>query len=81
MDSANSRYPGALQYMLQDRPVTVAWLNDVSFAEDAFYVVSQDHKDTDKVTENCETVMSSRGYMLLINKKQKLMERWRLFMN
>lgn len=81
LDSANPRYPGALQYMLQDRPVTVAWLDDVSFAEDAFYVLSQDHEDTDKVTENCETVMSSGGYMLLINKEQKLMERWQPFMD
>ena len=79
LDSANQRYAGALQYMLQEKPVTVAWLEGVSFTEDAFYVVRQDYRDMDKVTENCEIVMSSRGYMLLINKEQELMERWRPF--
>ena len=81
LDSANPRYPGALQYMLQDKPVTVAWLADVSFTEDAFYVVHWNNEEIDKVKENCETVMSSSGYMLLINKEQKLMERWRPFMD
>lgn len=81
LDSANPRYPGALQYMLQDKPVTVAWLADVSFTEDAFYVVHWNIEEIDKVKENCETVMSSSGYMLLINKEQELMEQWRPFMD
>lgn len=81
LDSANQRNAGALQYMLQDKPVTVAWLADVSFTEDAFYVVHWRNEDVDKVTENCETVMSSVGYMLLINKEQKLMEQWRPYMD
>lgn len=79
LDSSNQRYAGALQYMLQDRPVTAAWLSEVTFTEDAFYVVRQQYADTEIVADNCEVVMHSRGYLLLINKNQALMERWKLF--
>ncbi len=76
-DSANQRYAGALQYMLGDVPVTVTGLSEVSFTEDAFYVVRQEYMDA--VKENCEIVMHSRGYLLLINKDQTLMEKWKPF--
>ena len=81
MDSANQRYAGALQYMLQDKPVTVTWLADVPFTEDAFYVVRQEYIDEKKLKENCEVVMHSWGYMLVINRNQELMERWKYFMD
>lgn len=80
LDSANQRSAGALQYMLQEKPVTAAWLADVPFTEDAFYVVRQDYADEEKLRENCEVVMYCGRYMLLINKDQALMERWRPFM-
>ena len=79
LDSSNQRYAGALQYMLQDKPVTAAWLSEVPFTEDAFYVVRQQYEDTEAVADNCEVVMYSRGYMLLINKNQELMEKWKPF--
>ncbi|MDE6739509.1 MAG: hypothetical protein K2K07_10480, partial [Lachnospiraceae bacterium] len=80
LDSSNQRYAGALQYMLQDESVTAAWLSEVPFTEDAFYVVRQEYIDTEAVTDNCEIVMDSRGYLLLINKNQELMEKWKPFM-
>lgn len=78
-DSANQRYAGALQYMMRDMPVTAAGLAEVSFTEDAFYVVRQTYEDTEVIADNCEVVMYSRGYMLLINNSQELMEAWRPF--
>lgn len=81
LDSANQRYAGALQYMLQENPVTVAWLADVPFTEDAFYVVRQEYGDEEKLKENCEVVVHSRGYTLLINRNQSLMEKWRPFVD
>lgn len=80
LDSANQRSVGALQHMLWERPVTVAWFGDVPFTEDAFYVVRQEYAEEEKLKENCEVVMHSRRYMLLINKNQTLMEKWRPFM-
>lgn len=80
LDSANQRYAGALQYMLQDVPVTATWLSEVSFTEDAFYVMRQQHADTAAVAEHCEAVKYSRGYLLMINNDQELMEKWKPFM-
>lgn len=81
LDSSNQRYAGALQYMLQDKPVTVAWLSEVPFTEDAFYVMRQQYADTAAVADNCEVIMYSRGYLLLINKNYELMDSWRPFMD
>lgn len=80
-DSANQRNAGLLQYLVQERPVIVTNLEQAPFTEDAFYVMKQDYIDTEQVAENCELVMGSSGYLLLINKNGQLMERWRPFMD
>lgn len=79
LDAANQRYAGALQYMLQDKPVTAAWLADVPFTEDAFFVMKRDCIEAEAVVENCEPVSESGSYLLFINNSQELMERWRPF--
>lgn len=68
LDAANRRYAGSLQYMLQDKPVTVAWLADTPFTEDAFYVVRRQLEDTPAIVDHCEVIMNSRGYLLLKKK-------------
>ena len=81
IDWANWRDAGALQYMLQDVPVTVASLAEISVEEDAFFVIKDNlWEDVAEISANCEIVMRSRGYLLLINKNQELMERWKPFM-
>lgn len=81
IDWANWRDAGALQYMLQDVPVTVASLAEISVEEDAFFVVKDNlWDDVAEISANCEIVMRSRGYLLLINKDQELMKRWKPFM-
>ena len=79
-DWANQRDAGALQYMLQDVPVTVTSLSELSFTEDAFYIIKNNLWDIEEIADHCEIVMRSRGYLLVINKDQELMERWRPFM-
>ncbi len=79
LDSANSRYAGALQYLLQDRPVTAVGLGEVPFSEDAFYVVKRECLSAEQITENCEALLESRGYVLMVNKDQGLMENWKRF--
>lgn len=80
-DSANQRNAGLLQYLVQERPVIVTNLEQAPFEEDAFYVMKQDYIDTEQVAQNCELVMGSSGYLLLINRNGKLMEEWRPFMD
>lgn len=79
MDSANQRYAGALQYMVQDRSVIVTDLAHAPFTEDAFFVVRQEYIDSDQVAGHCELVMNSRRYLLLINKDGELAQRWQPF--
>lgn len=81
LDAANQRSVGALQYMLQEKPVTVAWLADVPFTEDAFFVMRRDCIEAEAVVQNCERVSESGSYLLFINNSQELMERWRPFMD
>ncbi len=80
-DSANDRYPGALQYMLQNLPVTVTSMEEVSFEEDAFYVMKSYLWDAEgsAVPEECEIVMRLSSYVLVINKDQNLAKRWEPF--
>lgn len=81
LDWANDRNAGALQYMLQARPVTITNVAETAFTEDAFYIVKENlWEDVEAISDNCEIVMRSRGYLLLINKHQGLMERWKPFM-
>lgn len=80
LDYANAKSVGGLQYMLEDVPVTVAWLAETPFTEDAFYVVRYQCEEEPAIVENCEVVLRLGGYRLLINKNQHLMERWKPFM-
>ena len=81
LDWANERNAGALQYMLQDRPITVTNLSEIPLTEDAFYIIKDKlWWDVEAISENCEIIMWSRGYILLINKSQGLMDRWKQFM-
>lgn len=80
LDYANAKSVGGLQYMLEDVPVTVAWLAETPFTEDAFYVVRYQCEEEPAVVENCEVILRLGGYRLLINKNQHLMERWEPFM-
>lgn len=81
LDAANQRNVGALQYMLQEKPVTVAWLVDVPLTEDAFFVMKRDCSEAEAVVRNCVKVAESGSYLLFINNSQELMERWRPFMD
>ncbi len=80
-DSANDRNPGALQFMLSDMPVTVTSMEEVSFEEDAFYVMKYYFWDAEGsvVPEKCETMIRLGGYVLAINKNLDLARRWEPF--
>ena len=80
-DSGNDRNPGALQYMLPYRPVTVTNIQEVSFAEDAFYIMKDYLWESEERSpaKECEVVMRIRGYVLAINRNQNLAERWKPF--
>lgn len=81
VDSPNDRNPGLMQFMLQDQPVTVTAVTDLPYTEDAFYIMKDYFWATEGValTEECEIVMQTAGYIMAVNKNQNLAKRWDLF--
>ena len=81
VDSANDRNPGALQFMLPDKPVTVVGASDISYEEDAFYIM-KDYlwmSEETAVADECEEIVRINKYILAVNKSQNLARRWKPF--
>ncbi|MDE6601681.1 MAG: hypothetical protein K2K90_05885 [Lachnospiraceae bacterium] len=77
-DSSNDRNPGLMQFMLQEQPVTVAAVTDLSYQEDAFYIMKDYLWQTEGVAlaDECEAIMRTAGYILAVNKNQNLARQW-----
>lgn len=77
-DSANDRNPGLLQFMLQEQPVTVVAVTDPTYQEDAFYIMKDYFWETEGValTDECEIIMRTAGYIMAVNKNQNLAREW-----
>lgn len=80
-DSRYERYPGLVQFMLQERAVTVVGTSDLSYQEDAFYIMKNCYwtEENTALTEECEVVLRSGGYTMAINRNQNLARRWDAF--
>lgn len=77
-DSSNDRNPGLMQFMLQGQPVTVAAVTDLSYQEDAFYIMKEYFWATEGVAlaDECEVIMQTAGYIMAVNKNQNLARQW-----
>lgn len=77
-DSGNDRNPGALQFMLPGQPVTVVGVTDISYEEDAFYIMKDYFwmREDAAVADECEEIVRINGYILAVNKNQNLARRW-----
>lgn len=77
-DSSNDRNPGLMQFMLQGQPVTVSAVTDLSYQEDAFYMMKEYFWATEGVAlaDECEAIMHTAGYILAVNKNGSLARRW-----
>ena len=77
-DSPNDRNPGLMQFMLQGQPVTVSAVTDLSYQEDAFYIMKEYFWETEGVAlaDECEAIMHTAGYILAVNKNGSLARRW-----
>lgn len=80
-DSPNDRNPGLVQFMLQGKPVTVTGVTDLSYKEDAFYIMKDYLWETEgaAVSEECEIIMQNARYVMAVNKNQNLAKQWDLF--
>lgn len=77
-DSANDRNPGLIQFMLQGQPVTVVAVTDLSYQEDAFYIMKDYFWAAEGValSDECEVIMQTAGYIMAVNKNQNLARQW-----
>lgn len=70
-----------LQFMLMDEVVEYQPFSELSFDEDAIYIVNNKMLDDPKVVEKCEIVKRAGSYALVINKSQEIIKRWNFYKN
>lgn len=71
------RYAALLQFMLRDNTVIMTHIDDTTFDEDACYIMDKRYLDEEpRVLERCKVIVTVQNLALVINKDQKLNERW-----
>ena len=79
-DYLSARQAAVIQFMLQDREITMTHIYDMTFDEDAYYIINNRYLfEEPRVEENCKTVVSVGSYALVINKEQELSRRWEYY--
>ena len=74
-DTQNYRWAEGIQFMLQDEPLILTNTAEVSFDEDALFIMNRSYLESDIVKEKCEVVAESGQLALVINKEQEVMQR------
>lgn len=76
-DYLSYKQASVIQFMLQDREITMTHVYDMTFDEDAYYIINNRYLAEDpRVGEKCRTVVSVGSYALVVNKEQELGKRW-----
>ena len=75
-DTHNFRWAEGIQFMMQDKPLILTKTTEVSFEEDAFFIMHRNFVENDAIKENCEIVVEMGEFALAINKNQEVMKRF-----
>ena len=79
-DYLSYKQASVIQFMLQDKNITMTHIYDMTFDEDAYYIINNRYLGEDpRVAEKCNTVVSAGSYALVINKEQKINKRWEYY--
>lgn len=79
-DYLSYKQASLIQFMLQDKEITMTHIGDMTFDEDAYYIINTRYLTEDsRVAEKCKTVVSVGNYGLVVNKNQELGKRWEYF--
>ena len=70
-----------IQFMLMDQVMEYTSFSQLSFDEDAVYIISGKMLDDPKIVEKCEIVRHVGSYAIVINRNQEIMKRWKLYKN
>jgi len=76
-DYLSYRQAAVIQFMLQDKTITMTHIYDMTFDEDACYVINNRYlAEEPRVLDKCKTVVVAGDYALVIPKGQDLSKRW-----
>lgn len=79
-DYISYKQASVIQFMLQDKEISMTHLGDLSFEEDAYYIIHRRYLEEEpRVGEMCVTVVSAGSYALVVNKEQELGKRWKYY--
>ncbi len=78
-DTYDYRWAEGIQFMMQDRKLTVTDTAHISFDEDAFFIMSAEYADSEAVLEKCSVIIKPGALVLAVNKEGKIMDRWRAY--
>lgn len=79
-DFLTYKQAAVIQFMLRDTEITMTHVNDMTFDEDAYYIIHKRYLEEDlRVAERCRTVAVAGSYALVINKEQELNSRWEYY--
>lgn len=79
-DYLSYKQASVIQFMLQDKEITMTHIYDMTFDEDAYYIINNRYLAEDpRVSEKCKTVVVTGNYALVINKEQELSKRWEYY--
>lgn len=76
-DYLSYRQAEVIQFMLQDKTITMTRIGDMNFDEDAYYIINNRYLTEDpRVAEKCDTALIVGDYALVINKEQEIHKQW-----
>ncbi len=79
-DYLSYKQASVIQFMLPEQAITMTHIYDMSFDEDAFYIINNRYLvDDPRVAEKCKTVVDMGNYALVVNKEQELNRRWEYY--
>ena len=74
------RYAALIQFMLYDNTITMTHIDDLTFDEDACYIIDKRYLEEDpRVSEKCKMIVTVQNLALVINKEQNIHQKWELY--
>jgi hypothetical protein len=67
-----------LQFMLMDYTLEYIGIDEITFDEDAIYIVNSDILEDSRIQEKCELVKQYGNYCIVLNKDKELINKWKM---
>lgn len=78
-DTQNYRWAEGIQFMVQNNPVILTNTTEVSWDEDAFFIMNRSYAKSEIVQEKCEIIAQAGQLALVAPKDKTIVERWKKY--